>query len=164
VAFAPIPSAGYVNLYFSDITESKAAAEALRQSEDRFRTLTSHAPVGIFLSDAKGDSIYVNESWCAMAGLRPEEARGRNWLKAVHPEDRERVAFGWEDAVSRRDKSNTEFRFQRRDGGVTWVQGNAIQLRDENGFPRLHRHSGGHHGAQGIERRAPPTWPWRNPG
>jgi len=116
-----------------DITERKQTEQALRDSEDRFRTLASHAPVGIFMSDADGRSIYVNQSWLAMAGLPYEEALGFGWLKAVHPEDRERIENGWSKAIEEGESSNAEFRFVRPDGMITWVQGNALQLRDVAG-------------------------------
>lgn len=115
------------------VSEREHAEEVLRESENRFRTLASHAPVGIFMSGPNGDSIYVNECWCTMTGLKPEQAQGKEWLKAVHPEDRERVIAGWDEAVNRSDSSNAEFRFLRPDGVVTWVYGNAIQLRNVTG-------------------------------
>jgi PAS domain S-box-containing protein len=46
-----------LNAFVHDITERKQAEEVLRQSEQRFRTLTTHAPVGIFLTDAQGDYL-----------------------------------------------------------------------------------------------------------
>jgi len=115
------------------VSERQHAEEILRESENRFRTLASHAPVGIFMSNPSGDSIYVNECWCAMASLKPEQAEGKDWIKAVHPDDRDRIMAGWNEAVSHGDSSNAEFRFLRSDGTVTWVYGNAIQLRDAGG-------------------------------
>lgn len=104
------------------------ANKILRESEDRFRTLTSNAPVGIFMCDVEGRSVYVNQSWRSLAGLELEDALGFGWLKAVHPDDRERISAGWSEAVSRGEPSNAEFRFLRLDGTITWVQGNALQL------------------------------------
>jgi len=118
----------------NDITNRKETEETLRQSEDRFRTLASHAPVGIFMADAHGDAVYVNAICCDMAGLSHDQALGREWLKAVHPEDREYVTSGWDEAVKRRDIASAEFRFLRSDGVVTWVHGNAVQLRDADGL------------------------------
>jgi PAS domain S-box-containing protein len=116
-----------------DITERKRGEVELRASEERFRTLASHAPVGIFRTEPNGDNVFVNESWCEMAGITVEEARGQGWLRAVHPEDRERVAAGWGEATSHGDTSAAEFRFQRPDGVVTWLQGNAAPLRGADG-------------------------------
>ena len=112
-----------------DITERKQSEIALRESEERFRTLASHAPVGIFQSDAEGRCIFVNDSWCTMAGISAEQARGDRWLEAVHPEDQEQVAAGWDAAVREGNPSESEFRFMRPDGRVTWLKGNAVPLR-----------------------------------
>jgi PAS domain S-box-containing protein len=116
-----------------DITDRMQAEQALRESEERFRTLASHAPVGIFMSKPDGGTVFVNESWCAMTGLTTEQACGRGWVRAVHPGDRERVVAGWETAVGNGDASNSEFRFLRPDGVITWLQGNAVPLRDSDG-------------------------------
>jgi PAS domain S-box-containing protein len=116
-----------------DVTERKRAEEALRASEKRLRTLNAHAPVGIFLTDKDGNCLIVNECWCDMAGLSPEEAQGRGWADALHPDDRERVFREWNDAVEAGRLFTSEYRFRTPQGKVTWVQGNAIEIRDESG-------------------------------
>ena len=116
-----------------DVTERIKVEQALRDSEERFRILASHAPVGIFESDAQGNTIFVNEGWCAMAGLTPEQARGDGWADAIHPEDRERILATWREAVAAGAPSNSEFRFIRPDGLVTWLQGDAVPIRDAAG-------------------------------
>ncbi len=116
-----------------DITERKLAEFALRESEKRFRIVASRAPVGIFMADPNGDTVFVNASWCSLAGLAPEEAHGRGWVDAIHPDDRERVLADWGTAVPSGVSSKAEFRFLRRDGTITWVNGTAVPLRDTNG-------------------------------
>lgn len=116
-----------------DITDRKRSEMALRESEERFRTLASHAPVGIFQTNLQGENVFVNEGWCKMAGMTPEEARGLGWMRAIHPDDREAVVSGWRRAISDGLSSSAEFRFLRPDGVVTWLQGNAVPLRDVSG-------------------------------
>jgi PAS domain S-box-containing protein len=116
-----------------DVTERKRVEAALRTSEQRFRTLTAHAPVGIFLTDREGNCLFVNESWCKMAGLSPEEVMAQGWARALHPEDRERVFHEWYDAVNTGRPFASEYRFRTPRGEVTWLQGRAVELCDEAG-------------------------------
>jgi PAS domain S-box-containing protein len=117
-----------------DITDRKQAEESLRTSEERFRTLADHAPVGIFQSGPDGKTVFVNKSWCSMTGLTADQAQGDGWTGALHPEDRQRVVAGWKQAVRNKVPSDAEFRFLRPDGTITWLQGNAVPLwRPEGG-------------------------------
>lgn len=116
-----------------DITARRQAESDLRASEAKFRTLASHAPMGIFLCDKNGDNIYVNETWCEMTDFTIDHARGKGWLKTVHPDDRERIAAGWDDAVRQGASSSAEFRFVRPNGEIIWVHGNAVQLKNADG-------------------------------
>lgn len=124
--------AGYIGTAV-DVTERRAAEIALRESEKRFRTLASLAPVGIFLTDPQGRTMFVNESWCEMAGVAAGDAVDFGWTEALHPDDRERVLAGWTEAVRQGASSAVEFRFVHRDGRTIWVQGNAVQLRETSG-------------------------------
>lgn len=55
------------------------ALRALRDSEERFRTLTEIAPVGIFLTDAAQLCVYANERWSQITGIAARDARGMDW-------------------------------------------------------------------------------------
>ncbi len=120
-------------LVFRDVSERRRAEEDLRASEQRFRTLTSHAPVGIFLTDREGNCLFVNERWCEMSGLSPEEARGQGWARALHPDDSERVFHEWSSATEEGRPFAGEYRFLTPQGKVTWVEGSAVGLLDETG-------------------------------
>ncbi len=116
-----------------DVTHRKQAEDALQASELRFRTLTAHAPVGIFLASREGNCLFVNKRWCEMAGMSPEEARGQGWSRAIHPDDRERVLREWTAATQAGREFTSEYRFQTPQGKVTWLHGNAVGLRGEAG-------------------------------
>lgn len=105
---------------------------ALRESRNLFRTLTSHAPVGIFQADSRGHCTFVNAKWCELAGLTEEQAMGRGWIAALHPDDRERITAAWNDAVFSNIPFSFEYRFVTTDGAMNWVYGVAIHL--EQGF------------------------------
>ena len=71
-----------------------------RSSDHRFRTFVAAAPVGIYECDSEGGCLFVNKRWCALTGLTRWQAAGDGWVQAIHPEDHERVAAGWQHAMS----------------------------------------------------------------
>jgi PAS domain S-box-containing protein len=116
-----------------DISERRQAEDALRASEQLFRTLAGHAPAGIFQTDAKGDCVYVNELWCTLTGLTAEQARDKGWEKAVHPDDRSKVFDEWNEGDEARRESALEYRYLTPSGAVNWVLGRTIALKADDG-------------------------------
>jgi len=115
-----------------DMTAHKLAETALRISEERFRTLATAAPVGIFLTDREGNCIFVNERWCRMAGVTVTEALGCGWSDTLHPEDRECVLASWHAMVRKGEATSLECRLRKPDGTITWVIGQSVPLRDDS--------------------------------
>ena len=67
----------YSLVVVSDITESKKAADALRASEERFRTLVHSLDVGVVLFDAGGRIQFANPAALRMARMKPEDVLGK---------------------------------------------------------------------------------------
>lgn len=107
--------------------------QALRASEERFRSIAESSSVGIFRTDGAGRCIYVNQQWCDVTGLTPELAFGQGWMGILHPVDRARVSRRWEQAVSRRERFRDEFRFIHQGGRETWVLGEALPENEREG-------------------------------
>ncbi|OUC15928.1 MAG: hypothetical protein B0A82_04000 [Alkalinema sp. CACIAM 70d] len=107
--------------------------EALRQSEHRYATLTEYAPVGIFRTDAAGNSLYHNPKWLEMAGLSLGNLISNNWEQAIYSLDLDRVVQEWQTAVQTQQPFASEYRLQKPDGTVTWVMGQAVPERDDQG-------------------------------
>lgn len=111
-----------------DITEKKEMEVALIESEQKFRLLSDLSPVGIYQTDEKGDCIYANKKWLEMAGLSLEEALGKGWIKAIHPEDRDYIGEKWYKSVQSNGNWGYEYRFHTSEGKTTWVYGIAKKI------------------------------------
>ncbi len=110
-----------------------AAPIRLGRGEELFQALAEVAPVGIYLTDAKGDCLHANRRWLEMAGMGLEQALGQGWVEAIHPDDRQRVFDTWHRTVDAGGRWGSELRFRRPDGVVTWVYGVAAKVLDEHG-------------------------------
>jgi len=98
-----------------------------------FRVSAENAPVGIIETDAQAHCLYVNNRWCKMTGLLPEEAKGKGWELAIHPEDRNKVLNNWSDAAEIGKEFNMEFRLMTPEKLITWVHGSSNSLVNEDG-------------------------------
>jgi len=117
-------------------TRAKALALAnamtveLRKSELRFRNLANLSPTGIFETNAEGHCLFVNRRWQEFSGLSQEQAMGRGWVNAIHPDDVTSVLTEWVEATENNRDFNLEYRFQTPDGKTTWLMGSATAYRD----------------------------------
>jgi PAS domain S-box-containing protein len=93
----------------------------LRQSEERFRLLSSCSPVGIFLLDIDGQCTYSNPRCQEICGFAAEEGLGEGWLQFLHPDDRDRAIADWTNYIQESRELSYEYRFQLPTGAVRWT-------------------------------------------
>ena len=101
--------------------EQAAVAEALRESEERFRTAFETAAVPMSLTLLDGRVLRVNTAYCAMFGYSKAELEADNFMNFTHPDDREATRAG----VARLARGETtSFRLEkcylRKDGSLVW--------------------------------------------
>jgi PAS domain S-box-containing protein len=136
--------------FFTDITMRKLADEAIRRSEERYRTIFENAVEGIFQTTVEGKFLSVNPALARMfgfssAGEMIETVQHLGKEVYADPADRERVL----ESLWREGKlEGHEFEVCRRDGTRFWVSINVHLVRDP-GQGTLHRgHQHGHHQPQ----------------
>lgn len=113
-----------------DISIKKEIEEVISGSELRFRTLAKTAPVGIFETDEKGNTVYVNEAWMEYSGLSYEDALNNEWMNMIHPDDREDQINKWIERSQKGETSFSEYRIINKSGQLRWVNGRAVPLKD----------------------------------
>jgi PAS domain S-box-containing protein len=116
-----------------DLREVKRRELELKQSEQRFTSLATAAPVGIFRTDKEGNCLYVNKRWCEIAGLSAANAAGFGWVNGIHPSDRELVSAEWNESVQANRPFYLEYRFLNHLGQITWALGQSEAERDAMG-------------------------------
>jgi PAS domain S-box-containing protein len=107
------------------VIAQRALLGELQESERRFRALAMGAPVGIYRCDMRAQCTFANQEWCALSGMPLEEALGRGWVEAIHPDDRARCQLLWLEASASGTDWEAEFRFLHRDGQVRWAYSRA---------------------------------------
>ena len=109
-----------------DVTERKRAEEALREAEERYRTLVERIPVVTYIQEhsSPGRVIYISPQNESIKGYSAEEILSvpEHWLKILHPDDRERVLAEDERTNQTEEPFVMEYREIARDGSVVWVK------------------------------------------
>jgi len=118
-----------------DITERKKTAEALRESELRFRQLAETIEDVFWMTGPKlSKFLYVSPAYERLWGRSRESllANPNGWLEAVHSEDRERITQALKTGLTT-EQFSEQFRIVRPDGSLRWVHDKAFVVRDDQG-------------------------------
>jgi len=122
--------AGLVGV-MTDITVRKLAEEALRVSEDNYRTLVENANVGVFVMQ-DGMYKFANRKALAMTGYPLEELMAMPFTQVVHPDDREMVLENHLKRLRGEDVPQVyPFRIVDKAGNTRWLEINAVSFNRE---------------------------------
>jgi PAS domain S-box-containing protein len=114
--------------------ESRARADAaIRESEERFRTLADAAPVMMWMEDQQQRTEYLNAGWLTFRGATLEEETEAGRQAQVHPEDLFRFREVRQGAGSVGRPYTVDYRLRRHDGEYRWLQETAAPRHTADG-------------------------------
>jgi PAS domain S-box-containing protein len=114
-----------------DITETKQAENALRESEDKFRYVFDHSSAGKSFTQISGE-LNVNRAFSEMVGYSVEELNHRKWQEITVPEDVELTLNANKALISgRKESMRFTKKFIHKNGTIVWADV-AMTLRRDN--------------------------------
>lgn len=110
------------------------AREALRASEEQYRSLADLIPGAVWTARADGAIEYANQFWCNFTGMTLEQTQGSGWANVLHPDDVRRVFQIWTGAVETGELVEVDYRVKRAtDGAYRWFLARGKPVRDREG-------------------------------
>ncbi|HEY9297184.1 MAG TPA: PAS domain S-box protein, partial [Phormidium sp.] len=110
------------------LRERKIAENALKQSEERFRSLIEATAQVIWNTNAQGELITEQPTWSKFTGQTFAQYKGFGWLDTIHPDDRKYVGEIWAKAVSERSLYEVECRMRRHDGEYRYMSCRGVPI------------------------------------
>ena len=124
-----------------DISDRRAAEDALRHNEELLRKVFDSGVSGIAVGRPNSSLVRVNQTFATMLGYEPHEMEGMPFQDLTHPDE---VNLGLARVKSLVEGSREELRFERRfmhrDGHLVWATVSLVVMRDENGEDLLVAH------------------------
>jgi PAS domain S-box-containing protein len=121
----------------TDVTAQKEAEEALRQSEEKYKTLVETSPDGVIMADLQGRPTFASPRILELYGSeRPEDLLGHDPLEFIAPEDYKKFFADLRGALEEGIARDIEYTFVRKDGTRFPGELSTAVIRDALGRPQ----------------------------
>lgn len=121
---------------WDNISRRRIAEEALKQSEDRYRSLVENSNDWILELDASGRYLYNSPHVKDILGYEPYELKGKMFTEFMKPHEADRVMEEYNSHIAKGLTFNhMEISYLHRDGRNIIIEGNATPLFNKEGVP-----------------------------
>jgi diguanylate cyclase (GGDEF)-like protein/PAS domain S-box-containing protein len=118
-----------------DVTDHKRTEAALAESEERYRALLEASAVVVCFATPAGQLIR-SQGWTEFTGQTESSSADMGWISMVHPEDQDRVASQWQQALLEAGSYHTDLRVLHKSGEYRWMHASAVPIRNLDGSVR----------------------------
>ena len=108
------------------------ATQALRLSEERYKTLATIAPVGIYQLAGGTELVFMNEQWSRITGVTGKRFDNDSYRKMAHPDDLEATSYAWKRLLENGEPFSLEYRFTQPDGKEIWLLETAMPQKSDD--------------------------------
>jgi len=109
----------------TDLEERKRAEDALRKSEERWRSVFENSAIGVAVTDLNARYLATNNVYQTIVGYTEEELRALDFLTVTHEDYRQaNWALITELVEGKRRQFQIEKKYRRKDGSLVWVSNN----------------------------------------
>ncbi|MBX3201877.1 MAG: PAS domain-containing protein [Labilithrix sp.] len=116
-----------------NVNDLKQTEAALRESEERFRTLADNMSQLAWMADARGHVFWYSKRWFDFTGTTHDDMDGWGWTKVHHPDHVERVRAHITRAWEAGEPWEETFPLRGKDGTYRWFLARALPIRDARG-------------------------------
>jgi PAS domain S-box-containing protein len=124
-----------------DITDHLKAEEALRQSEEKYRSIVLNIPDVVWTADSRGRFVFISPNIERFNGYTAEDhyqAGMDLFFQTVHPGEVQAIKDSLEAAFRDHQPREVEYRTRRRDGRWIWARARAMGAYEKDGVQYLH--------------------------
>ncbi|MDZ7721489.1 MAG: PAS domain S-box protein [candidate division KSB1 bacterium] len=126
-----------VVLVFRDVSKEYQMREALREREQRFRSVFETANVGKCITQPDGQ-VFFNKAFCEMLGYTKEELRDKTWQELTPDADIEKSTTQIAPLLNgEKDSARFEKRYLDKNGSIIWADVSTVLHRDDQGDPQF---------------------------
>ena len=105
------------------LLDAKKAEKALKESEEKYRSLVENLKEVIFYTDITGKITFLNPAWKELTDLSPEESLGHNFSEYIYPDDLQLYSQNFQSLIEKKNrKCYWQLRYFKKNQDLGWMQ------------------------------------------